>query len=404
VRSSTLPRLVRLVTISTTAPPVVDRNGGAVHSRMYETFIHDSAPMKEHGDKARSRFSGRDGVTAAERDAIPAEPEALQKLERQADRSAPGQLALFTFTPDDRTMSEVAALPPLTSRSSLELARTAFRRHLETTRRPANTIESYSYDLQVLESLTGPIAINRLERTHIARYLGDAASKSTRKRRLTSVRQFYRYLIEHARVLKFDPTEGYYPHTIALRMPVPLFATEQEALLQAAAGDEPWSLLGIWCMLRLGLTRAELLAIRRDHIDRSQPEAPVVYVVYEQLAKQSKDRHLAADSTFAGIYEEYLAVRNPADLLFPVGPPAINGMVDRVRRAAGIERDVTPQTLRTTFAVERARAGADQQELLAVLGLVDDPRNRASVNRYLALAAEPLATGSPAGTGETLAP
>ena len=75
--------------------------------------------------------------------------------------------------------------------------------------------------------------------------------------------------------------------------------------------------------------------------------------------------------------------RNPAGMLFPVGPQAVNGMVDRVRRAAGIGKDdVTPQTLRTTFAVERARAGADQQQLLALLGLVNDPRNRASVDRY----------------------
>ncbi|HYJ12508.1 MAG TPA: tyrosine-type recombinase/integrase [Thermomicrobiales bacterium] len=359
--------------------------------------------MTDPPDTRRSKFAGQDGVTAAEREAIPAESDSLQQLEHDSVRSTPDQLALFTFTAEGQTISQLAGLPPLTSRSSLELARTAFRRHLEATRRPANTIESYCYDLQVLEGLTGHIPLNRIERTDIARYLGDAASKSTRKRRLTSVRQFYRYLIEEARVVKFDPTEGYYPHTISLRMPVPLFLSEQEAMLAAAERDEAWSLLAIWCMLRLGLTRSELLALRRDHIDRSQPESPVVYVVYEQLAKQSKDRHLAANAAFADIYEQYLAAKNPAELLFPVGPPAINGMVERVRRASGIERDVTPQTLRTTFAVERAKAGADQQELLVVLGLVDDPRNRASVNRYLALAAEPLVTGRDIESTETSA-
>jgi integrase/recombinase XerD len=359
--------------------------------------MSDSSPKNQR----QKRFAGRDGVTEAERSVPVPEASPLLELERATAPTRPDQLALFTMSENGDLTTEIAGLPNLTARSSLELARTAFRRHLEASRRPLNTIESYSYDLQVLEGLIGSLPLNRIERTHIARFLGDASSKSTRKRRLTSVRQFYRFLIADARVVKFDPTEGYYPHSISLRMPVPLFPAEQDALLDAAAQDEPWSLLAIWCMLRLGLTRGELLSLHRDHIDRSQPEAPVVYVVYEQLARQSKDRHLAADAEFASIYERYLEQRRPADLLFPVGPPAINGMVERVRRAADIERDVTPQTLRTTFAVERARAGADQQQLLALLGLVDDPRNRASVDRYLALAADPLPTSGPASTGQT---
>jgi integrase/recombinase XerD len=65
-------------------------------------------------------------------------------------------------------------------------------------------------------------------------------------------------------------------------------------------------------------------------------------------------------------------------------------MVDRVRIAAGIEKEVTPQTLRHTFAVDRATAGASEDDLLALLGLADDARNRASVQRYLKLAAPPL--------------
>jgi integrase/recombinase XerD len=65
-------------------------------------------------------------------------------------------------------------------------------------------------------------------------------------------------------------------------------------------------------------------------------------------------------------------------------------MVDRVRREAGIQKDVTPQTLRHTFAVDRASAGATEEDLLALLGLANDARNRDSVQRYLKLAAPPL--------------
>jgi integrase/recombinase XerD len=354
-------------------------------------------PLAEH----KSRFRGRDGVSAEERDLPPGDDPDAALRESAAVDSRPAQLDLFAIADAGTFVTDIGGLGPLTAHSSLDLARTDYRRHLELSRRPTNTIESYSYDLQVLEDLIGPKPINRIERNDIARFLGEANSKTTRKRRLTSARRFFRYLIDDLHVLRFDPTDGYYPHPIALRTPVPLFATEQAALMDAALGDEPWSALAIWLMMRLGLTRAELLALARDHIDRTQPEAPVVYVVYDALSKQSKDRRLPANAEFADLYDAFLAARNPSGILFPVGPQAVNGMVDRVRRAAGIERDVTPQTLRTTFAVEQARAGADQQHLLALLGLVNDPRNRSSVDRYIALAADPLhVTHMPEGSDE----
>jgi integrase/recombinase XerD len=143
-------------------------------------------------------------------------------------------------------------------------------------------------------------------------------------------------------------------------------------------------------MLRLGLTRAELLALRREHIDLADPAGPVVYVFYDDVTKRGKERKLAAGKDFAELYSAFLDARAPVDLLFPVGPQAVNGMVDRVRAAAGIEKEVTPQTLRHSFAVDRATAGATEEDLLAVLGLAPDARNRASVQRYLKLASPPL--------------
>ncbi|MDP8907870.1 MAG: site-specific integrase, partial [Chloroflexota bacterium] len=120
----------------------------------------------------------------------------------------------------------------------------------------------------------------------------------------------------------------------------------------------------------------------------------------DDITKQGKERTLAADESFAALYDRYLAYlasrpsSEVSERLFPVGPPAVNGMVERVRVAAGIGKEVTPQTLRHTFAVGQARAGANEAQLLKILGLADDPRNRASVGRYLKLAEPPLETDS----------
>ncbi len=329
-------------------------------------------------------------MTTEERNALPVGDPALARLEERAAAAGPDQLQLFAPGPGGQLTPVLGGLAPLQPSSSLPLARAWYRRELEQGRRPRNTIESYCYDLVVLEYLIGPKPIRAIDRADIARFLGEANGRSTRKRRLTSARRFFRYLIDDARVLSSDPTDGYYPHAIPLRTPIPLFAAEQEALLAAAADDEPWSLPAIWLMLKLGLTRGELLALRRDHVDLEDPARPVVYVFYDDAAKRGKERKLAADAEFAALYAAYLEAKAPADALFPHGPPAVNGMVDRVRRAAGLSKEVTPQTLRHTYAVDKARAGADEEQLLALLGLADDPRNRASVRRYLKLAEPPL--------------
>lgn len=340
----------------------------------------------DRGTGTRKRRQRLDAITAEERDAPYTDDPALLDLERAAAESQPDQLPLFAPGPGGTYAPLLGGLPALEANSSLDLARAWYRRELEQAKRPHNTIESYCYDLVRLEESTGPIPIHRISRSHIADFLGKANNRATRKRRLTSARRFFTFLIEDAKVLKSDPSEGFYPHSIQLRSPIPLFAGEQDALLQAAAGDEPWSLTAIWLMMRLGLSRSELLALRRDHIDLADPEQPIVYVFYEDVTKRGKERKMAGDAGFAAIYADFLERRRPVDLLFPVGFQAINGMVERVRKAAEIEKEVTPQVLRHTFAVERAKSGADEKQLLTLLGLADDPRNRDSVRRYLKLA------------------
>ena len=339
--------------------------------------------------RSRTAPAGQ-GLTTDERSLPFVDDPSLQRLERELGGTVPDQLELFAPGAAGQFTPLLGGLTPLTPQSSLELARAWYRRELQQGKRPRNTVESYCYDLTVLQELIGAKPINEIDRRDIAHYLGTANGRATRKRRLTSARRFFRYLIDDARVLGHDPTTGYYPHTILLRSPVPLFAEEQQALLQAAAADEPWSLPAIWLMLRLGLSRGELLTLRREHIDLADADRPVVYVFYDEATKRGKERKLAADAEFAGVYHSYLEHKEPVDTLFPYGPQAVNGMVDRVRRAAGLQKEVTPLTLRHTFAVEKAKAGADEDQLLALLGLAPDPRNRGSVRRYLKLAEPPL--------------
>ncbi|MDQ3856529.1 MAG: site-specific integrase [Chloroflexota bacterium] len=298
------------------------------------------------------------------------------------------QLALFEAPALGRSKPRLATPPPVNRDSTLETARWWFKRHLESRGHPANTISAYTNDLTILQARLGTKPLHAITSDDIRGYLDAARRASTRKRRLTSVREFFTYVTQECRALTQDPTEPFFPERIYLKTPVPLFPADRKALLDAAAEDGLRSLLAVYLMLELGLNRTELIAFRRQHIDISDPEHPVVYVQYDNPRWRHKERRLLGDRRLADALRDY-EPSLPDDRLFPMLPQAVNALVNRLVRVAELKRSVTPQTLRDTFAVEQARAGKSEDELLAILGLADDPRNRDSVRRYLKLAEPP---------------
>jgi integrase/recombinase XerD len=317
---------------------------------------------------------------------------AMSETDERPERGArPQQAALFEVGKSGKSGMSVATVSALASDAPVAVAIYWYRRYLEQGGHARNTIESYCYDLALFEGQTRPKAIEALKARDIAHFLGESETRSTRKRRLTSLSGFFKYLVGAAKVLPADPSENFYPDPIPLKTPRPLFAAEQERLLAAAAADSARAHAALWLMLRLGLSRGELLTLRTDHIDRADPQAPVVYIYYDNPRWKGKERHLAASAEFAAIYERLLDEYAPDGALFPILPQSVNKIVERVVEAAGFGRDdITPQTLRDSYAVDQARAGADEDRLIAVLGLADDPRNRLSVGRYLKLGTPPL--------------
>ncbi|HUS13850.1 MAG TPA: site-specific integrase, partial [Chloroflexia bacterium] len=188
----------------------------------------------------------------------------------------PYQPPLFTLTGRGELIRPVAEIPNLTASSSLEVARWWYRRHLEQERRPLNTTNSYMYDLSLLQDFLGPKPVERITEGDIRRFLDLAQNKSTRKRRLTSIGGLFRYLIKDERILTQDPSDKFFPDFIQLKTPQVLFPDEQEKMLAAAREENLRTYLIVWLLLKLGLTRAELLALKVDHVDMSDPAAPLV--------------------------------------------------------------------------------------------------------------------------------
>ncbi len=312
------------------------------------------------------------------------------------------QPALFEVGGRARLLGHAGQINDLTPQSSLDIARYWYRRYLEQAGYPRNTVDSYSYDLSILNGMIGPKRINQITSRDIAQYLDASHNRSTRKRRLTSVSSFFRFLITQAQVLDRDPAQSFHPDRIPLKTPKPLFAGEQERLLDAAEREGPRAHAIIWLLLNLGLTRSELLRLRHPDIDLDDPDGPVIYIFYDHPRYAGKERKLGGGQEFATLYQRLIEAHGTGERVFEMLPQSVNRLIERVAAAAEIDKTVSPQSLRDTFAVNQARNGLDEQQLLELMGLANDARNRTSVQRYIKLARPALQPGkTPADRGRT---
>jgi integrase/recombinase XerD len=302
------------------------------------------------------------------------------------------QPQLFAVNNKGEFLQPPGEVPPLLPDSPLNTAKWWFRTYLEQLNRPRNTISSYMYDLSGFEDIVTTKPVQDIEAEDVNEFLTQSQKKSTRKRRLTSLGAFFKYLINTESILDKDPTSGFFGDFIPLKIPNVLNQSEQEKLLASAQQETTRTYLMVYFMLKLGLTRTELLAIQPEHVDISDPENPVVYIFYDDQRWSKKERKLAASPAIVPVYEQYLREFQPTRKLFEMLPQSVNKLVERVTRSAEIDKKATPQSLRDTFAVEEAKQGANAMKLLLILGLAQDPRNRMSVERYIKLANEAKAS------------
>ena len=353
-------------------PPALNKNGASSKKTTPKSASTESLPTP-----------AEEKATPQERAAFSAFRQSAQQKEAQVRAIQP---QLFSINSKGELVQPVSDIPTLTLASPIDVARWWFKSYLEQQNRPKNTIASYMYDLAGFEEYVSNKSLEKVGQPDIAGFLETSQKKSTRKRRLTSLGAFYKYLIQTEKIVDRDPTDNFYADFIPLKTPVAITKEEQETLLETAAKENTRTYLMVYFLLRLGFTRTELLAIQPEHVDISDPQHPQIYVAYDDKRWQKKERKLSAIPEFTTAFKQYIEEFQPRRKLFEMLPQSVNKLVERVARDAGINKKVTPQSLRDTFAVEEARSGATTNDLLKILGLAPDPRNRMSVDRYVKLA------------------
>lgn len=246
----------------------------------------------------------------------------------------------------------------------------AFLDHMAATRAP-NTVKGYGSDLaQLAKSLDGkfdftPDALKRYLRMY-------ARSPVTRARKLATLRAFSRYLKLVGRI-DDDPTELMEVPYRRRTLPKALSQHQAEELLdQEAFGRTP---LRDRAMLELaygaGLRSSELVAVQSAEVDL---DAMTVKV----CGKGDKERLSLFGPPCRDAIGEYVRTERvppmEGDPLFtsPKGralsPRTFQTVVKRWAKRAGLPPDVSPHTLRHSFATHLLDGGADLKTVQQLLG------------------------------------
>nr|WP_297706333.1 tyrosine-type recombinase/integrase [uncultured Butyrivibrio sp.] len=247
-----------------------------------------------------------------------------------------------------------------------------------------NTILSYKRDLNKMISFMenrGVFDINEVTQDRLFSYVeslqNEHMSVSSIIRALTSIKAFFRYLLENGNI-EDNPSESLKTPKAEKREVRVLSGYEVESLLnldfdEDAKGKRDKALLEL--LYATGLKASEIIELELKNIDINLNCLRLSenrIIPYGQKAKEALNEYLL----FAR--QELLAESNPDEQKVFVNymgqPMSRQGLWKFIKtyvKRAGISTDITPYTLRHSFAAHLIENGADVSALQEMMGYKD---------------------------------
>jgi len=249
-----------------------------------------------------------------------------------------------------------------------------------------NTLESYGRDLRqysVYLEKDGVVAFERASRGTVVAYLlalqKQGKSTATVARRLAALKAFYQFLVRQ-RYIDRDPTANVESPKLQKKLPRVLSVGEVEKLLGQPVGDSAQSMRDR-AMLELlyatGVRVSELITLNLSDISLEMG-----YI--RCRGKGSKERMVPMGAMAVRGLRDYLAkgrpriVTNGAEQSLFVNHHGARltrqgfwKIVKKYARDAQISKDITPHTLRHSFATHLLENGADLRSVQEMLGHAD---------------------------------
>lgn len=251
-----------------------------------------------------------------------------------------------------------------------------------------NTLLAYGRDLQDFWGWAKfrALTLDTVSQADIESYLvrcdGEGLSRATRARRLSSIRQYYRFAYEEGWITA-DPSMRLKGPGRSQKLPGTLSEEEVSALIEAARrhGRSPSDQIRNLCLMELlyatGLRVTELVSLPVAAV-RGAPRMILV------KGKGGRERMVPLSAPSQEALADWLALRDASPeaksrFLFP--SRSVEGHLTRLRfyalvkelaLAAGMDPTrVTPHTLRHAFATHLLARGADLRAIQMLLGHAD---------------------------------
>jgi integrase/recombinase XerD len=253
-----------------------------------------------------------------------------------------------------------------------------------------NTLEAYRSDLQQYGEFTrrrglGPLQVAPPD---LAAFVSELAigrpgkpplAAATLQRKVACLRSFYRHL-RREQIIDHDPTSELRPPRPRGRLPKVLSRDEVTQLLAQPVGRTPAALRDralLETMYACGLRASEATGLELSELDL---DAGILLA----RGKGSKERLVPIGSQAIAALRDYLAVVRPGLVglrhetrVFVnlrgagLSRQGLYKIVQRHARSAGLERRMSPHTLRHTFATHLLAGGCDLRSLQEMLGHAD---------------------------------
>lgn len=249
-----------------------------------------------------------------------------------------------------------------------------------------NTIEAYSRDLAAyLDFLAergrvDPAKVTALDvAEHVARLKDAGLAPRSRARALSAIRMFHRFLLIENYADK-NPTAIIEAPKTVNRLPEVLSGREVERLLATANGDgvqEVRDRAMLELLYATGVRVSELVALKLRDVN-----VAAGYLL--TMGKGEKERLVPIGESARKAVSEYLAVtrttfdrKGDSEYLFlsrlggKMSRQAFWNIIKKRSLAAGIRKNISPHTLRHSFATHLLENGADLRSVQIMLGHAD---------------------------------
>jgi integrase/recombinase XerD len=269
---------------------------------------------------------------------------------------------------------------PLTDQSSLAACAIPYQQELLLRGKSNYTVTCFLSDLKMFSSFAGQdTPVGRITKEQLTDWLmklkfgnkGQIPAPKTMARRVTFLKNFFSWLARDG-IVREDPSAS-----LVLERPLPplpelLFEDEIQRLLEAASAEPRCHCL-LYLVLYAGLKKEEVMGLKLGHIDLSDSTAPTINIHFApSTGKQHRERRLALPAEFSTILKEYQDKYHPTNELFVCTDRNLNYILGRAVKAAGIQKRVTLQLLRDTYAVRQLQANVTPGSLREKLGLSDE--------------------------------